>query len=116
MSNSPWGVMNPVALKTAQKLGFPADPSEIERLPNHDRIIFGDVNAEIEGLKFGAGFLLFISNGAIKMLEGYSHVGPWPAEIKRFVLTYADGSERNFNEVAEVFTSKASQSANTKER
>jgi hypothetical protein len=89
-------------------------PSEIERLPNRDRIIFGDVNAEVEGLKFGAGFLLFISDGAIKMLEGYSYEEPWPTEIKKFVLRYADGFDRNLNEVAGAFASKAGQSAKTK--
>jgi hypothetical protein len=35
------------------------------------RARFGDVLAEIEGLKPGAGFALFIDDGLITMLEGY---------------------------------------------
>jgi hypothetical protein len=65
------------------------------RLPNRKRITLGDVNAEVEGLKFGAGFVLFISDGKLEMLEGYSYDEQWPTEIKKFVLSYAGGSIRD---------------------
>ncbi len=34
---------------------------------------FGDIVASIKGLRYGAGFLLFVDGGVIKMLEGYSY-------------------------------------------
>jgi len=51
----------------------------------------GDVHAEIEGLDFGAGFLLYVEDGAIKMLEAYSYDEPWPVETDSFKLTYING-------------------------
>ena len=51
----------------------------------------GDVHAEIEGLDFGAGFLLFVVHGAIKMLEAYTYDEPWPDATDSFKLTYTNG-------------------------
>src|SRR5256885_15953729 len=39
---------------------------------------FGDVGADIEGLRHGAGFLLFLKDGYLDMLEGYTYGEPWP--------------------------------------
>ena len=47
-----------------------------------------DVNAEIEGLTNGAGFVLFISNGQLDMLEGFSYDEPWVQTAGGFNLTY----------------------------
>jgi hypothetical protein len=52
---------------------------------------FGDVHAEIDGLEHGAGFLLFVDDGRITMLEGYCYgPGPWPPNetITRYRLRY----------------------------
>lgn len=48
----------------------------------------GDVDASIDGLEHGAGFLVFVREGRLSMLEGYSYGEPWPAEIKNFRLRY----------------------------
>ena len=53
---------------------------------------FGDVCADIEGLKFGAGFLLYVENGYLKMLEGYSYDEPWPSDVQKFELSYINGN------------------------
>ena len=50
----------------------------------------GDVQAELEGLREGAGLVLFIRAGRLSMLEGFSYDEPWPAEIRRFSLRYSD--------------------------
>jgi hypothetical protein len=49
---------------------------------------FGDVNAAIDGLQHGAGFVVFVRGGRLDMLEGYSYDEPWPTEIRGFRLTY----------------------------
>ena len=49
---------------------------------------FGDVSATVEGLKNGAGFVLFIRNGRLVALEGYSYDEAWPEEPGAFVLSY----------------------------
>jgi len=49
---------------------------------------FGDVNAVVEGLQDGAGFVVFVRDGYLATLEGYSYEEPWPKEIRRFELAY----------------------------
>jgi hypothetical protein len=47
-----------------------------------------DVNGELEGLTHGAGFVLFVRDGRLKTLEGFSYDEPWPKEVLKFRLTY----------------------------
>ena len=49
---------------------------------------FGDVIGEIEGVKNGVGFILFIKDGKLDMLEGYTYDEPWPPSIKSYTLNY----------------------------
>ncbi|MCF6249900.1 MAG: hypothetical protein L3J75_01335 [Methylococcaceae bacterium] len=50
-----------------------------------------DVHADIEGLDFGAGFLLYVEDGVIRMLEAYSYDEPWPVTTDSFELSYVNG-------------------------
>ena len=61
-----------------------ANPARIST----DKLRFGDVQATIEGLARGAGFLLFVDNGLLKVLEGYSYEEPWPERVELFQLRY----------------------------
>ena len=54
----------------------------------------GDVQAEIPGLAHGAGFVLFVRGGRIKMLEGYTYDEPWPDRVRQFSLRYSDPSRK----------------------
>jgi len=58
---------------------------------------FGDVVADIEGLKHGAGFVLFVKDGAIDNLEGYSYDEKWPDDIRKFKLRYLKEGRRDFS-------------------
>ena len=42
-----------------------------------DNFQYGNLHARLQGLEFGAGFLLFIRSGFVSSLEGYSYE-PWP--------------------------------------
>lgn len=45
------------------------------------------VYADLDGLKFGAGFVLYIDEGNINMLEMFSQAeGQWPEVINEFTL------------------------------
>lgn len=46
----------------------------------------GDVRADFPGLQHGAGFLLFIRDGVVTMLEGFTYDEPWPAITDGFKL------------------------------
>lgn len=63
-------------------------PPEAPRLEPPGSFDIGDVNADVSGLKHGAGFVLFIRNGRLDMLEGFSYDEPWPQAIGQFMLTY----------------------------
>ena len=51
---------------------------------------FGDVDADIDGLAHGAGFLVWIGDGYLEELEGYSYDEPWPEVVRSFMLRYRD--------------------------
>lgn len=53
-----------------------------------DDFHFGDVDADIEGMRYGAGFVVFVRKGRLATLEGYSYGEPWPVNIQRFRLSY----------------------------
>ena len=52
------------------------------------KAVFGDVEATIDGLSYGAGFLLWVKDGLMIMLEGYSYDEPWPDDVTGFALHY----------------------------
>jgi hypothetical protein len=44
--------------------------------------VISDVGAEIEGVRHGVGFVLFIQDGRLDCLEGFTYDDPWPDEVK----------------------------------
>ena len=54
----------------------------------------GGIHAEIKGLKNGAGFVLYVENGRLKALEGYSYNETWPnqAQISNVFVVKEDGT------------------------
>jgi hypothetical protein len=63
-------------------------PAHVPPAPGSSNVHIGDVHADIEGLAHGAGFVLFIRDGRLSMLEGYTFDEPWPRDIGEFRLTY----------------------------
>jgi hypothetical protein len=70
---------------------------EARRLPGNQSFKFGDVIAKMPGLNSGAGFLLYVQDGALHMLEGYTYDEPWPEPISAFELSYTKGHQRDVN-------------------
>jgi hypothetical protein len=54
----------------------------------------GDVLAAIDGLEEGAGFVLFVHDGQLDHLEGYTFDEPWPDDVGGAVLSYVSASRR----------------------
>ena len=69
------------------------------RIPATQRITLGDVIVEFPRLKHGAGFVLFIDQGAINMLEGFTYDEAWPDQIADFKLSYWPGENRDLEAV-----------------
>lgn len=70
-------------------------PPNLARISNRSSIKVGDVNGTATNVKHGLGFLLYIVDGALSMLEGYTYDEPWPDDIRGLALTYAGGRIRN---------------------
>ena len=54
---------------------------------------FGDVGANLPELCHGAGFVLFVKDGCLDILEAFSYDGPWPESIIDFELSYVINGE-----------------------
>ena len=63
-------------------------------LSNDVNMTLGAIQTDMEGLKWGMGSVLFIRDGVIYMLEGYTYGEAFPEEIVnyRFFLAQKDGS------------------------
>jgi hypothetical protein len=57
----------------------------VPRLDGSKRLVIGDVYAEVGGLENPSGFLLFVTDGALDMLECFTFSDQWPddARIRR---------------------------------
>jgi len=72
-------------------VGFFCDfdvPQDVPRLTQKTDFHFGDVTATVDGLTHGAGFVLFVRNGHLAVLEGYTYDEPWPQGLHNVALTY----------------------------
>jgi hypothetical protein len=63
-------------------------PETAPQLPQKDSFSFGDVGADIHGLQHGAGFVLWVREGVLDFLEGYTYDEPWPEHTEDFTLQY----------------------------
>ena len=70
-------------------------PEDVRRTAGLN-IKFGDVIGEIPELPRGAGFLLYVKDGVLDMLEGYSYDEPWTSSIDTFSLKYLKGKDRDW--------------------
>lgn len=78
--------------------------SNVHRLGGKQNFNFGDVKAEIDGLEHGAGFVLFVQDGKLKMLEGFSYEETWPSDIGNFRIEYLSGDDRDLVAVQKAWS------------
>ena len=69
--------------------------SEVERVPSLPSFKLGDVDGTANNLQHGVGFLLYIRDGVLDMLEGYTYDEPWPPELLGLKLSYSLGEKRD---------------------
>jgi hypothetical protein len=56
----------------------------------------GDVDGNIDGIENAVGFVLYVKNGNITLLEGYTNVVDiWPKSYEKIVFSYDSGEIRN---------------------
>jgi hypothetical protein len=81
-------------------VGFYAEfrvPPDLPRVPGGPTFKLGDVNGTADNVSHGLGFLLYVKDGALSMLEGYTYDEPWPDDVRGLVLTYASKEGRKLD-------------------
>jgi hypothetical protein len=77
-------------------------PSTVTRLVGCSSFKLGDVDGTASNIKDGLGFLLYISDGYISMLEGYTYGDSWPNEVEGLQLAYSGGIIRDMEKVRRI--------------
>ena len=80
-----------VSRREATGVGFSIDivvPPNVPRAMIEPRGHLSDVDAHMPNLSNGAGFVLFLKDGALDRLEGYTYDEPWPDRTNEFTLSY----------------------------
>lgn len=65
-------------------------PAELTLPDKPPRLTISGVIAFIEGIPHGAGFVVFVKDGLLDTLEGFTYDGEWPAEIGSFALVHLE--------------------------
>lgn len=74
-----------------------AVPPEAPRVPGRPTFKLGDVNGTADNVNHGLGFLLYVTGGALSLLEGYTYDEPWPDDVRGLALTYSSKEGRRFD-------------------
>jgi hypothetical protein len=69
-------------------------PAGVPRLKKNGRVTISDISLNLPKLKHGAGFVLFIDDGALGCLEAFCYDESWPDSIADFELSYLKESPR----------------------
>jgi hypothetical protein len=75
---------------------------EAARVGGRTSFKLGDVSGTAANVKHGLGFLLYVTDGVLSMLEGYTYDEAWPKEVQRLVLAYSGGQSRNLDNVRRI--------------
>jgi hypothetical protein len=75
------------------------------RIPGRPRFVLTAVAGDTPVLSDGIGFALFLEDGALSMIEGFTYGEEWPNEIENLELQYLDTRAQNLKEL-EAFALK----------
>lgn len=71
--------------------------TEVERASDVPTKYYGSMHALVPSLSGGIGFGLYIDNGLIASLEGYTYGETWPKDLSRFELVHLIPTENGGN-------------------
>jgi hypothetical protein len=77
-------------------------PASTLRLDGRTRMVIGDVYAEVTCLDHVVGFLLFVCDGALDMLECFIHDDQWPASPPSLLRAYYVHTREGGSELVET--------------
>lgn len=68
------------------------------------RTVLDGVQAELDGLRHGAGFVLFVEDGLLATLEGYAFDEPWPGRVEGYTVMSVEEVSNSLARVSTVRT------------
>jgi hypothetical protein len=74
-------------------------PPSAPRIEGRPSFKLGDVDGAAVDVQNGFGFIVFITDGTLGMLEGYTYDEPWPDQIRGLRLSYAGTGIRRLEDV-----------------
>jgi len=74
-------------------------PPKAPRIPGTPKFQLTDVHGTADNVMHGVGFVLFVKDRALLLLEGFTYDEPWPGEITGLKLAYSGGANRDMEEV-----------------
>lgn len=77
--------------------------SDVKPITSPCHFELGDVIAGIKGLEYGMGFILFVRNGYMKMLEGYTYEENFTNAENVKYITYSHGKDRDMMSIVKLF-------------
>jgi hypothetical protein len=66
--------------------------SDAPRITGLPALQVGNVEGSADNVNHGLGFVLFVKDGALSMLEGYTYDEPWPDEVCELKLSESKSS------------------------
>ena len=67
----------------------PAAAADVGNPLGTGRAFADDVYADIDGLEHGAGFALWLDDGRLSQLEGFTYDDPWPDVVRTYTVRLA---------------------------
>lgn len=74
----------------------------VPRLANRERFQITGVYGRHPDLEAGIGFTLFVENGAVSSLEGYTYEEPWPANLEELKLEQEPSGQQRLAEGRQI--------------
>lgn len=66
-------------------------PADVDPIPVSEDFQLGGVQADVDELEYGMGFVLFVRDGRISLLEGYTYEEPLPEAVTNVSVDYTSG-------------------------
>ena len=80
--------------------GLRVDPSVAPAPAFGEKFWIRHVSGRVDGLQYGAGFMVLVTDGYLNILEGFSYEEPWPEGGAAFSLFYEFARADNPAEIA----------------
>lgn len=78
-------------------------PADVPSVRVDRRLALGDVHVTMDGVEHGVGLVLFVEDGRLALLEGFTYDDAWPADVRNYRInaggiTHFGGSQTDLEQ------------------